>query len=394
MQVMELQCKVQNYEWGKWGSTSRVAQLQKGANRQFVMNEDMPYAELWMGTHVNAPSVLKITDEPLADVIKQHPEYLGEEVLKKFQELPFLFKVLSVNKALSIQAHPSKKHAEQLHAQFPDIYKDPNHKPEMAIALTPFEVLCGFRPWPQIKHFIETIPELQEVVGFASTTPDGDFIKRAFKQVLISSKPVISAAIDGLLKRFAKSDDGERCFLHADLVMKLHSEYPYDNGILMVYFLNYLRLKPSQALFLGANEPHAYLFGDCIECMACSDNVVRAGLTPKFVDVDTLCSMLIYEGAPPEEKLYLPVREDEFSVIFRPPIPDFAVVQIKVPSSETEFSTTARSSASILLIVSGNAQCSVGTVGLGSILFIPAMEFVHFTNICGYMLLYQALANV
>lgn len=64
--------------------------------------------------------------------------------------------------------------------------------------------------------------------------------------------------------------------------------------------------------------------------MACSDNVVRAGLTPKFVDVDTLCSMLIYEGAPPEEKLYLPVREDDFSVIFRPPVPDFAVVQIKV----------------------------------------------------------------
>lgn len=105
---MELQCKVQNYEWGKRGSASKVAQLQKGANRQFEIDQSLPYAELWMGTHVNAPSVVKSTGNPLADVITQHPEYLGEEVLKQFQELPFLFKVLSVNKALSIQAHPSK----------------------------------------------------------------------------------------------------------------------------------------------------------------------------------------------------------------------------------------------------------------------------------------------
>ncbi|ENN74580.1 hypothetical protein YQE_08833, partial [Dendroctonus ponderosae] len=354
---MELQCKVQNYEWGKKGSASKVAQLQKGANRQFEIDENLPYAELWMGTHVNAPSVVKTTDKPLADVITQHPEYLGEE------ELPFLFKVLSVNKALSIQAHPSK-------------------------------ALCGFRPWPQIKHFIETIPELQEVVGLDSTTADGDLIRRAFKQILTSSKSIISAAIDSLLKRFAGSDAGERCFLHADLVERLHSEFPYDNGILMVYFLNYLQLKPSEALFLGANEPHAYLFGDCIECMACSDNVVRAGLTPKFVDVETLCSMLIYEGAPPEEKLYSPAREDGFSVIFRPPVPDFAVVQIKIPSSEVEYSTIARNSASILLVVSGNAQSSLGAVGSGTILFIPAMETVAFTNICGDLLMYQALANV
>lgn len=47
-------------------------------------------------------------------------------------------------------------------------------------------------------------------------------------------------------------------------------------------------------MFLRANLPHAYLSGDCVECMACSDNVVRAGLTPKFMDVPTLCSMLDY----------------------------------------------------------------------------------------------------
>lgn len=99
----------------------------------------------------------------------------------------------------------------------------------------------------------------------------------------------------------------------------------------MVFFLNYLKLNPSEAIYLGANEPHAYISGDCVECMACSDNVVRAGLTPKFIDVETLCSMLIYKGEKPEEKLFRPVEEDEYSKIFRPPVPDFAVAEIKVP---------------------------------------------------------------
>lgn len=105
---MELECKVQNYEWGKLGLDSKVAQLQKGANPDFLIDDKVPYAELWMGTHVNAPSVVKCSKEKLSDLIAAHPEFLGDQVLNDFGELPFLFKVLSVNKALSIQAHPSK----------------------------------------------------------------------------------------------------------------------------------------------------------------------------------------------------------------------------------------------------------------------------------------------
>jgi len=177
-------------------------------------------------------------------------------------------------------------------------------------------------------------------------------------------------------------------------VERLHSQFPYDNGVLMVYFLNYLKLEPSEAIFLGANEPHAYLFGDCIECMACSDNVVRAGLTPKLVDVDTLCSMLSYKGAPPEEKLFSPIQEDEFSVIFRPPVPDFAVIQIQIPDSQNSYSTKARNSCSILLITSGTAVHKNGLVLPGTVLFIPAKEIVTFTNLSGDLFIYQAIANV
>ena len=77
--------------------------------------------------------------------------------------------------------------------------------------------------------------------------------------------------------------------------MQLEKQYPADIGVISAFFLNYVKLNPGEALYLGANEPHAYLYGECIECMATSDNVVRAGLTPKLRDTQTLCSMLTYK---------------------------------------------------------------------------------------------------
>lgn len=79
------------------------------------------------------------------------------------------------------------------------------------------------------------------------------------------------------------------------LVLRLEKQYPADVGVISAFFFNYMKLNPGEALYLGANEPHAYLSGECIECMATSDNVVRAGLTPKHRDVQTLCSMLTYK---------------------------------------------------------------------------------------------------
>lgn len=106
---MELDCKIQNYEWGKLGLHSTVALLYKNTHSEFCVKDDMPYAELWMGTHPNGPSTIKGTGKALASVIQEKPMLLGTEVLKHFgTELPFLFKVLSVNKALSIQVHPNK----------------------------------------------------------------------------------------------------------------------------------------------------------------------------------------------------------------------------------------------------------------------------------------------
>ncbi|MGH0150178.1 UNVERIFIED_CONTAM: hypothetical protein FKN15_022376 [Acipenser sinensis] len=160
-----------------------------------------------------------------------------------------------------------------------------------------------------------------------------------------------------------------------------------------------VKLEPGEAMFLGANEPHAYLLGDCIECMACSDNTVRAGLTPKYIDVNTLCEMLSYTPAPASSKIFPVSRDpcDPFLFMYDPPVPDFTVMKIQVPASVKQYTVSPIDSASILLVVQGEAT-SASTAGLsemsiksGSVLFISASESVsvHITSPTG-MLLFRA----
>lgn len=139
----------QKYHWGKLGSESEVYQLIEAQGE--ATNNTERYAELWMGAHVKSPSVFSLNGENSENLYNLAPK------------LPFLLKVLSVDTALSIQAHPNKQHAEELHANFPDVYKDPNHKPEMCIALTKFEGLCGFRKLDEITHFLRNVPKLAEI---------------------------------------------------------------------------------------------------------------------------------------------------------------------------------------------------------------------------------------
>jgi mannose-6-phosphate isomerase len=98
-------------------------------------------------------------------------------------------------------------------------------------------------------------------------------------------------------------------------------------------------LNVGEAIYLAAKVPHAYLDGDCIEIMACSDNVVRAGLTPKFKDVDVLLDMLVYDGATPSEKLFKPTVMDDqhkYTLLFKPEIRDFAIAKILVSFQRIE----------------------------------------------------------
>ena len=146
--LFPLRCEAKSYAWGRRGRSSLVATLACGMDEGFELNEEREYAELWMGTHPSGPSLVSLQAPlrsltPLADMLRLNPALAGE---KRYHTsltsgLPYLFKILSVRTALSIQAHPDKALARKLHGARPDLYKDDNHKPEMAVAITPFEAL-------------------------------------------------------------------------------------------------------------------------------------------------------------------------------------------------------------------------------------------------------------
>ncbi|XP_053605729.1 mannose-6-phosphate isomerase isoform X2 [Plodia interpunctella] len=405
---MELQCKIQTYDWGKLGSESTVAKLVASNDPNFVVEPSKPYAELWMGTHPNGPSLIIERDILLSEYLKNNHDAVGILVKKKFGvTIPFLLKVLSIRKALSIQAHPNRENAEKLHKEFPDLYKDPNHKPELTVALTPFEALCGFRLLTEIKEYLAKLPELTQVLPKESVSAlltneehgDSDrVLKKVFHELMICDKAAIANALKSFLKRLENEDAETKTFLLYDLIKRLHNDYPGDVGCWAPFFMNYLQLRPGQAIFLKANLPHAYLSGDCVECMACSDNVVRAGLTPKHIDVSTLVDMLDYSSYSIQQLLFQPQIEDGNTCIWRPPVPDFALVKIRVESSSEPYNTVVRASPSVLIVTSGAgraADCEPLRARPGLVLFLKASRQLTLTPDEGnHLEAYQAICNV
>lgn len=360
-QLVRLKPAVQHYDWGKVGAASAVARLASQSSIQ-----DAPYAELWMGTHEKGPSYAALNDESLV---------LARDFLKA--DLPFLFKVLSVAKALSIQAHPDMSLAQRLHKERPNVYADPFHKPEMALAVTNFQVMCGFRDPKEISAHLEQFKEFRAVVGedtaakFIAITRASDASSEAkkaaltelFTNVMKCTPDILRAQISALLKSLSQHRGAEeetkdnRNLSIVPLIFRLHSQYPGDVGLFAPFFLNCFQLFPGEAIFLGPNEPHAYLSGDCIECMACSDNVVRAGLTPKLRDVDTLCSMLTYRTMYPDIMRGEPI--DNFSLKFEPPVIEFLLIRTLLPAQQRA-SLPVLDSPSIFLIYSGTGELTTG----------------------------------
>ncbi|KAA0149291.1 hypothetical protein FNF31_07251 [Cafeteria roenbergensis] len=403
--MLPLVGKVQHYAWGKLGSESAVARLQRDG-RGVAVDEDEPYAEYWFGTHPNGPSTVKLPEGEmlLHDFLVGRPAALGVSADSESSALPFLFKVLSVNQALSVQAHPNKALAAKLHAARPDIYKDANHKPELALALTPFEALCGFRPLPDIVAGIEGCPELRDLVGDgplaaltslcesaggvssagsrspatpaaaasgasagSPTGSDGELSSSAAKAALQSAFAAFmaSAKDEGLVRDAAtalvarlRGEEAAAGSPNRELILRLAEKYPGDIGLFAPFWLNVVTLAPGSAIFLGAGEPHAYLSGDCVECMATSDNVVRAGLTPKLKDVPTLVSMLTYKTGVPA--VLRGEALDDCATMFAPPVPEFAVQRITVSATRsTPYQLTEAPSAAVLLCVGGKGEAVV-----------------------------------
>ncbi|KAK3673502.1 Mannose-6-phosphate isomerase [Recurvomyces mirabilis] len=389
--LLRLQC-------GKTGKDSAAARYASATN--FTIESSKPYAELWMGTHPSNPSKDLTTGRTLLDLVQDNQSLMSPAIAKRYeQKLPFLFKVLSINKALSIQAHPNKKLAEQLHKSDPKNYPDDNHKPEMTIAITPFDGLCGFRPLAEIAHFLQNVPSLRQLVGEqqakkfeeatsgqeTSTDPskaqeNKSALQAAFTSLMSASPDDVSKHAPELIQQAEKEGpkfagtgvEATSGKTLSDLMQRLNTQFPNDIGLFVTFFLNYVTLSPGEAMFLKADDIHAYLSGDIIECMAASDNVVRAGFTPKFKDVKNLTDMLTYSYAPIEEQKMQPTdyhfckmnteayKSSSLATLYDPPIEEFAVVRTALKSAGSKVTFEAIDGPSIVICTQGSGTVSVG----------------------------------
>ncbi|KAJ8082212.1 Mannose-6-phosphate isomerase [Marasmius tenuissimus] len=404
--VFKILPTTQQYDWGKQGRQSKVYQLALSSQiPSFQQLDDAkPYAELWMGTHPTSPShTLSDSSVKLSEYLKEHPELIGNDVSTKFPDgkegnLPFLFKVLSIQKALSIQTHPDKPTAEKLHAEKPDVYKDPNHKPELALALTPFRALCGFKPLPSIAHDLQNTPELSALIGptiidafiqASKTHSDGkapeakQALRDLFAAIMTAPKEEVTKQVRNIVGRYRGSAEA----IEKELVLRLNEQFPDDIGIFCVFLLNYVILQPGESIFLGAGEPHAYVDGDIIECMANSDNVIRAGLTPKLIDVPNLVSGLTYVPGEPDRHRVDPSpfpasSQSKHSTLYDPPIPEFSVVQVKLKESRESHPSVPGPSIIVAVQGKGTVQWANDHIDVknGDVLFVGADTSIDFTS--------------
>ena len=270
--------------------------------------EEVPQAELWMGAHQNGPSELFHNEKSctLSDLIQLDPAaVLGRGVANRFKnKLPFLFKVLAAQQPLSIQAHPNLRQAKIGFKKENDQgisptasnrnYKDDNHKPEIICALTPFFALNGFRPVSEIIDLLEGIscPEIETIRQKLVQGPIQNRLRKSFSRLLLLDEKAIKGSILDLVEVAEKKQSKNPVF---QWVLKIQEQFPFDIGVLCSLFLRFVKLNPGEAMFLPAQQLHAYLSGVGIELMANSDNVLRGGLTPKYIDKGELLKVLNFD---------------------------------------------------------------------------------------------------
>lgn len=328
--------------------------------------EHKPFAEYWMGAHPMAPSELETREgnQSLFTLIQEKPEeVISEKVFDRFGELPYLFKVQDVNEILSIQVHPSKEEAEKgfereeaegipIHAPYRN-YKDRNHKPEVMVALTDFWLLHGFRQLPDIENTLGEVPEFNILLPLYRK----EGLKALYQFVMEMDQVTINSMFTNLVKReMRKKQEGvldksmpgwwvARIFNHKTEIGDI------DRAVFSIYLFNIVSVKPGESVFQPAGIPHAYMEGQCVELMANSDNVLRAGLTPKHIDVPELLKHTRFTSIVPNVMKGNPSMTGE--MIYPCPVPDFGIAKIELDAQITYQNQT--SSLEIMLVTEGGA---------------------------------------
>lgn len=361
-----------------WGSATELPRLLG------VPPTGKPQAELWMGAHPAAPSRLR-AGASLPALIKADPAgQLSAPVVRRFgARLPFLMKIIAAERNLSLQTHPDLEqakagYADEQQRQVPldspeRSYVDPNHKPELVCALTPFEALCGFRSIPVTLSLLSalavTAPGLSKYVDALRARPDADGLREVVTGLLTVPADRRRRLVDSVVAACAVGSAEFAAELAT--AVELGQAYPGDPGVVIALLLNRLRLEPGQALFLSAGNMHCYLRGTAVEVLASSDNVLRGGLTGKHVDVPELLRVVdVTDGPPP---LMTPKQVGPGQVAYRPPVPDFRLDTFELAAEPVDIGV---SGPRILLTVEGTATLTAGprTLSLprGTSAWVPA----------------------
>jgi mannose-6-phosphate isomerase len=286
-----------------WGSRQGIAELQGR-----TVPAPGPEAELWMGAHPSAPSGAAGTT--LDAIIAADPDReLGPRCVARFgPRLPFLLKVLSAEVALSIQLHPSRAQAEAGFRAETTLglvpaernYVDDWPKPELLCALTPFELLAGLRTPSDAAALLRAlaVAELAPLAAELDVATSPQALANALAAVLTWPDPqgLVAAVVTGCAS--LASSGGPFAAACAAAVREAR-HHPGDLGVVAMLLMRHTVLPPGQAVFMPAGGLHTYLRGTGIEVLANSDNVLRAGLTSKHVDVPELLKLLDPAAAIP-----------------------------------------------------------------------------------------------
>lgn len=351
--MFKLKNVIQNYAWGSKTAITTLFGIKNSNNE--------PQAEIWMGAHVNGCSKNASTDQALIDIINEDKAaLLGEYTATRFGELPFLFKVLSAQTPLSIQVHPNLLKAQQGFAlenkkglainDAKRNYKDPNHKPELVYALTHFKAMNGFRAIEQIIEFfnIIAISVLRESLDEFKKSPNSDGLKIFFNAIMSLEDVDKDRALEELLLKIEDSSNDPQMNVVFAYIKYFREHYPNDIGLFSPLMLNIVELEPGEAMYLSAQTPHAYVQGTALEIMANSDNVLRAGLTPKYIDLPELIENTIYSPIPVESIKLSPLLKQD-KLFYPVPVDDFAFEIVCVNNSSNQFMR----SAEILFCIDG-----------------------------------------
>jgi mannose-6-phosphate isomerase len=370
--VFPLNGVVQHYSWGGFDF---IPQLLKLPNA-----DQKPFAEYWLGAHPNHPS--HVLDQSLADMISNDVEsMLGKATTEKFSSLPYLFKILDVRQMLSIQVHPSRESAEKgfaeenqkgipVHASNRN-YRDRNHKPELMVALSDFWLLHGFKNDEALMNILEATPELH----FLKKTFSENGYRKLYEEVMLMDQQNVNEILHPLVQRIVplyqdhSLKKEQEDFWAARAALGFCKEGNYDRGIFSIYLFNLVHLKKGEGIFQPAGMPHAYLEGQNVEIMANSDNVLRAGLTDKHIDVAELMKHVCFEATQPNI-----LQAGSKHSIYHSPAEEFELHRYNLEGDEEE--TINVRTGEIFFTVDGAAKLRSGAgeleAGKGDAFFISA----------------------